>query len=289
MLHDAQRTSAPSACNVSISTAVWIVICSEPAMRAPRSGCSGANSSRIAIKPGISVSAIAISLRPQSANPRSATLKSVKLFVWVTAFIGHSIVGDRAGEARTRSSPRARHGSTSAVARVGLPSLAAAHRPAAVAELLGKGQILPNRPGFVYGGRVGKGFPKHRDYRWLHFDWNDRPCRTTICSVDTEYSPRDAPERPTVGRPAARPPPPACAGRGARPPVPLVAMGCCRRRARRGGSGLLVLVGAFRRCACSAGTRKRRPLSARIARGCGARTKRQHRRLSQRAWHGNAS
>ena len=35
MLHEAQRTSAPSACSVSISTAVWIVMCSEPAMRAP--------------------------------------------------------------------------------------------------------------------------------------------------------------------------------------------------------------------------------------------------------------
>ena len=35
MLHEAQRTSAPSACRVSISTAVWMVMCSEPAMRAP--------------------------------------------------------------------------------------------------------------------------------------------------------------------------------------------------------------------------------------------------------------
>ena len=35
MLQDAQRTSAPSAFSVSISTAVWIVMCSEPAMRAP--------------------------------------------------------------------------------------------------------------------------------------------------------------------------------------------------------------------------------------------------------------
>ena len=39
MLHDAQRTSAPSAISVSISTAVWIVMCSEPVMRAPASGC----------------------------------------------------------------------------------------------------------------------------------------------------------------------------------------------------------------------------------------------------------
>ena len=42
MLHEAQRTSAPSAFSVSISTAVWMVMCSEPAMRAPFSGCDGA-------------------------------------------------------------------------------------------------------------------------------------------------------------------------------------------------------------------------------------------------------
>ena len=39
MLHEAQRTSAPSAFSVSISTAVWMVMCSEPVMRAPLSGC----------------------------------------------------------------------------------------------------------------------------------------------------------------------------------------------------------------------------------------------------------
>ncbi len=38
MLHDAQRTSAPSATRVSMSTAVWMVMCSEPVMRAPVSG-----------------------------------------------------------------------------------------------------------------------------------------------------------------------------------------------------------------------------------------------------------
>ncbi len=38
MLQDAQRTSAPSATSVSISTAVWIVMCSDPVMRAPASG-----------------------------------------------------------------------------------------------------------------------------------------------------------------------------------------------------------------------------------------------------------
>ena len=38
MLQLAQRTSAPSATSVSISTAVCTVMCSEPVMRAPRSG-----------------------------------------------------------------------------------------------------------------------------------------------------------------------------------------------------------------------------------------------------------
>ena len=74
MLHDAQRTSAPSAFSVSISTAVWIVMWRLPAMRAPFSGWLFANSSRIAIRPGISVSAIRISLRPQAASARSATM-----------------------------------------------------------------------------------------------------------------------------------------------------------------------------------------------------------------------
>ena len=35
MLQLAQRTWAPSAVRVSISTAVWIVMCSEPVIRAP--------------------------------------------------------------------------------------------------------------------------------------------------------------------------------------------------------------------------------------------------------------
>src|ERR1700736_1552049 len=73
MLHEAQRTSAPRLASVSMSTAVWMVMWSEPAMRAPRRGCNGPNSSRVAIRPGISVSAMAISLRPQEARPMSLT------------------------------------------------------------------------------------------------------------------------------------------------------------------------------------------------------------------------
>src|SRR5579862_37722 len=77
MLQDAQRTSAPRSLRVSIRTAVWMVIWSDPATRAPFSGLAPEYSSRIAMRPGISVSAIAISLRPQAARLRSATSKSV--------------------------------------------------------------------------------------------------------------------------------------------------------------------------------------------------------------------
>ena len=81
MLQEHQRTSAPSATSVSISTAVWIVMCSEPVMRAPLSGCASWNSRRIDIRPGISCSASSISLRPKSASERSATLKSSAVIV----------------------------------------------------------------------------------------------------------------------------------------------------------------------------------------------------------------
>ncbi len=51
-------------------------MCSEPAMRAPFSGFFGPNSSRVAIRPGISVSASEISLRPNSARLMSLTMYS---------------------------------------------------------------------------------------------------------------------------------------------------------------------------------------------------------------------
>src|ERR1700679_2771943 len=53
-----------------------MVMCSEPVMRTPASGFSAAYLRRIDIRPGISCSAIEISLRPQSARVRSATLKA---------------------------------------------------------------------------------------------------------------------------------------------------------------------------------------------------------------------
>ena len=81
MLHEHQRTSAPSAVSVSMSTAVWTVMCSEPEIRAPLSGWVAANSSRVFIRPGISCSASWISLRPKAARERSATLKSPSVSV----------------------------------------------------------------------------------------------------------------------------------------------------------------------------------------------------------------
>ena len=74
MLQDAQRTLAPSACSVSISTAVWMVMCRQPAIRAPFSGFVGPYFLAGAIRPGISFSAMAISLRPHSAREMSFTL-----------------------------------------------------------------------------------------------------------------------------------------------------------------------------------------------------------------------
>src|SRR6516162_398339 len=73
MLQLAQRTCAPSATSVSISTAVCTVMCSDPVILAPRSGWLGAYSARTAISPGISCSASWISLRPKAASERSAT------------------------------------------------------------------------------------------------------------------------------------------------------------------------------------------------------------------------
>ena len=93
MLHDAQRTSAPSATSVSISTAVWMVMCSEPVIRAPASGWRSAYSRRVAIRPGISCSASWISLRPNPASARSATLKSVLAAVVLISSPGVRVFG----------------------------------------------------------------------------------------------------------------------------------------------------------------------------------------------------
>ena len=49
-------------------------MCKEPMILTPASGLDGPYFSRVAMRPGISCSAIEISLRPNSANVISATL-----------------------------------------------------------------------------------------------------------------------------------------------------------------------------------------------------------------------
>src|ERR1700754_5236785 len=101
MLQDDQRTSAPSAVSVSISAAVWMVMCKQPAMRAPFSGCDLPNSLRSAMRPGISVSAMFNSLRPQSARLISRTLKSWVFLSGAAAIEGEEpkeITGEQAIE-----------------------------------------------------------------------------------------------------------------------------------------------------------------------------------------------
>jgi hypothetical protein len=82
----AARPAAPSSTSVSIRTAVWMVMWSEPVTRTPASGFSCAYFRRMAIRPGISCSAMEISLRPHSASERSATLKSVTFSVAVPMY-----------------------------------------------------------------------------------------------------------------------------------------------------------------------------------------------------------
>src|ERR1035437_2129627 len=87
MLQLAQRTEAPRSARVTMSTAVWMVMCSEPVMRTPSSGRSLAYLRRMAIRPGISCSAMEISLRPQSARERSATLNPAAVWFGVRTLI----------------------------------------------------------------------------------------------------------------------------------------------------------------------------------------------------------
>ena len=86
MLQEDQVTSAPRAINVSIKTAVWIVMCKHPAIREPARGCSSLYSARSAIKPGISASASSISFLPQAAREMSFTLKATKGIVVVLIY-----------------------------------------------------------------------------------------------------------------------------------------------------------------------------------------------------------
>ena len=74
ILQDDHETSAPRSIKVSIKTAVWIVMCKQPAIRAPAKGFEAPYSSRKAIKPGISASANLISFLPQAERLMSFTL-----------------------------------------------------------------------------------------------------------------------------------------------------------------------------------------------------------------------
>ena len=62
--------------SVSMSTAVWMVMCRQPAIRAPLRGLLTLYFVRRAMRPGISFSAITISLRPKSAKPMLAVTKN---------------------------------------------------------------------------------------------------------------------------------------------------------------------------------------------------------------------
>src|ERR1017187_7968198 len=77
MLQLAHRTVAPRSNSVSMSTAVWMVMWREPVIRTPAKGWVAEYFLRMDIRPGISYSAIIISLRPHSARRMSATLYSV--------------------------------------------------------------------------------------------------------------------------------------------------------------------------------------------------------------------
>ena len=119
MLQLVQVTSAPSAVSVSMSTAVWMVMWRHPATRAPFSGLAAPYSLRMAMRPGISLSAISISLRPQSASvdvpltlkfsamtmslraPCSSPLADARGFVVVLWFLATSSPA-RAGSCRDR-------------------------------------------------------------------------------------------------------------------------------------------------------------------------------------------
>src|SRR5690606_33655833 len=74
MLQLDQRTSAPRATRVSMSTPVWMVMWMQPRILAPLSGWAAAYLRRRPISAGISDSAMVSSLRPQSAREMSATL-----------------------------------------------------------------------------------------------------------------------------------------------------------------------------------------------------------------------
>merc|ERR1719171_107714 len=103
MLQEHQRTSAPRSTSVSMSTAVWMVMCRDPLILHPAKGLAGPNSVRQAMSPGISTSARSISMRPKSACVRSFTLKSRPEAVFSTSIV--IVVGGGGSDARSEEPP----------------------------------------------------------------------------------------------------------------------------------------------------------------------------------------
>ncbi len=170
MLQEHQRTSAPRAVRVSMRTAVCTVMCSEPVIRAPASGCDAAYSARIVIRPGISCSASWISLRPNGARERSATLKSPVMSVDMRLLLAEGVgrgqgpgvrhntagrdgvrrrqgVRPAAGSARY-GCPVARHKPSEDLSpSTGAPPWGAGHRSTAISsDVLALGTNLHRRP-----------------------------------------------------------------------------------------------------------------------------------------------
>lgn len=86
-------TSAPNSVSVSISTAVCTVMWRHPAILAPFNVFNGPYFSRIDINPGISFSAIMISLRPVSWRLMSAVEQ--RKFAFKTCFHRNSIFWEK--------------------------------------------------------------------------------------------------------------------------------------------------------------------------------------------------
>jgi hypothetical protein len=78
MLQEHHLTSAPNSVNVSINTAVYIVIWSDPIILAPFKLYLGPYSYLHDINPGISTSANYISYLPYSCKEMSFILDSIK-------------------------------------------------------------------------------------------------------------------------------------------------------------------------------------------------------------------
>jgi len=79
MLQLHHLTLAPKVWRVSINTAVWMVMWSDPEILAPLNGFLGPNYSLSCISPGISTSASSISFLPHSWRDKSLTLDSVDI------------------------------------------------------------------------------------------------------------------------------------------------------------------------------------------------------------------